>query len=162
MTCTRPDVAYALGVISRYQANPGEEHWNVVTTILKYLRRTKDQFLTYGDSELKLEGYTVQVSLQIDDSKSVSGYVFTLNSDVVSWKFSKEAIVVDLVTEIEYIVASEATKEAVWMEKFLTEFGVVPSIEGTVLLLCDNNGVIAPAQNQDHTKSPNTFCEGIT
>lgn len=36
MTCTRPDVAYALGVVSRYQANPGEEHWKVVKNILKY------------------------------------------------------------------------------------------------------------------------------
>ncbi|XP_070039071.1 uncharacterized protein [Nicotiana tomentosiformis] len=47
MTCTRPDVAYAFGVTSRYQENPSEEHWKVVKTILKYLRRTKDQFLIY-------------------------------------------------------------------------------------------------------------------
>ena len=43
MTCTRPDVAYSLGVVSRYQFDPGENHWKVVKTILKYLKNTKDQ-----------------------------------------------------------------------------------------------------------------------
>ncbi|KAL0325267.1 UNVERIFIED_CONTAM: Copia protein, partial [Sesamum radiatum] len=46
--CTRPDIAYALSVTSRYQACAGEAHWTVVKTILKYLRRTKDVSLVYG------------------------------------------------------------------------------------------------------------------
>ena len=48
MTCTRPDVAYSLGVVSRYQSDPGQAHWKVVKTILKYLRNTRDQWLVYG------------------------------------------------------------------------------------------------------------------
>src|SRR5665213_2059729 len=48
MICTRPDVSYALSVLSRYQSNPVDPHWQAVKTILKYLRRTKDQFLVYG------------------------------------------------------------------------------------------------------------------
>ena len=58
MLCTRPDVVYSLGVISRYQSDPREVHWKVVKTILKYLRNTKDQWLIYGESDLKLMGYT--------------------------------------------------------------------------------------------------------
>ena len=58
MLCTRPDVAYALGIVSRFQADPGEDHWKVVKNILKYLRRTKDIFLVYGGSNLKLESYS--------------------------------------------------------------------------------------------------------
>ena len=58
MTCTRPDVAYSLGVVSRYQSDPGENHWKVVKTILKYLRNTKDQWLVYGESDLRLIGFT--------------------------------------------------------------------------------------------------------
>ncbi|XP_070049076.1 secreted RxLR effector protein 161-like [Nicotiana tomentosiformis] len=144
ITYTHPDMAYALGVTSQYQANPGEEHWKVVKTILKYLRRTKDQFLIYGDSELKLEGYTdASFSSDRDDSKSISGYVFTLNGGAVSWKSSKQATVVDSVTEVEYIAASEAAKEAIWMKTLLTELGMVPSIKGAVSLLCDNTGAIA-------------------
>ena len=113
MLCTRPDVAYALGIVSRFQADPGEDHWKAMKNILKYLRRTKDIFLVYGGSELKLEGYT-DSSFQSDpdDSKSTSGYVFTLNGGAVSWKSTKQPTVADSVTEVEYIVASEATKEA--------------------------------------------------
>ena len=54
MLCTRPDVAFALSVTSRFQANPGESHWEAVKCILKYLRRTKDLFMVYGRGELKL------------------------------------------------------------------------------------------------------------
>ena len=54
MLCTRPDVAFALSVTSRFQANPCESHWEAVKCILKYFRRTKDLFLVYGGEELKL------------------------------------------------------------------------------------------------------------
>ena len=54
MLCTRPNVAFALSVTSRFQANPGESHWEAVKCILKYLRRTEDLFLVYGGEELKL------------------------------------------------------------------------------------------------------------
>lgn len=163
MTFTRPNVAYALGVTSQYQANPGEEHWKVVKTILKYLRRTKDQFLICGDFELKLKGYSdASFASDKDDSKSISGYVFTLNGGAVSWKSSKQATIADSTTEAEYIAASEAAKEGVWMKKFIFELGVVPSIEESVPLLCDNNGLLLKQRNQDHTRSPNIFCESIT
>ena len=66
---TRPDVAYALNVTSRYQANPGPMDWKVVKDILKYLRRIKNLFMVYGDGELKLEGYTdSSFQCDIDDA----------------------------------------------------------------------------------------------
>ena len=58
MLCTRPDIAYAVSVTSRFQSNPGLVHWVVVKTILKYLRRTKDLVLTYGGDDLQLTGFT--------------------------------------------------------------------------------------------------------
>ena len=89
MLCTRPDVAYALSVMRRFQANIGERYWEVVKCILKYLRRIKDLFLIYGGEELKLQGYT-DSSFQSDpdDSRS-SGFLFTSNGGAVSWKSSK-------------------------------------------------------------------------
>ncbi|CAL0306193.1 unnamed protein product [Lupinus luteus] len=155
MTCTHPNIAYALGVISQYQANPGEEHWKMVKTILKYLRKTKDQFLIYGDFELKLKGY-IDASFTSDknDSKYVSGYVFTFNGGAVSWKSFKQATVAYSITEVEYIAASEAAKETVWMKKFISKLGVVPSIEEPIPLLCENNGAIAQAkESRSHQKS---------
>ena len=100
--------------MSRFQADPGEDHWKAVKNILKYLRRTKYVFLVYGESELKLEGYTdSNFQSDPDDSKSTLGYVFTLYGGAVSWKSAKQPTVADLVTEAEYIAVSEATKEAV-------------------------------------------------
>ncbi|KAL0402207.1 UNVERIFIED_CONTAM: Retrovirus-related Pol polyprotein from transposon TNT 1-94 [Sesamum latifolium] len=89
--CTRPDVAYALSVTSRYQACAGEAHWSAVKSILKYLKRTKDMFLIYGGGELILKGYS-DASFQSDDddAKSQSGFVFKLNGGVAAWKSSKQ------------------------------------------------------------------------
>ncbi|KAL0405756.1 UNVERIFIED_CONTAM: Retrovirus-related Pol polyprotein from transposon TNT 1-94 [Sesamum latifolium] len=83
--CTRPDIAFALSVTSRYQACVGEAHWTAVKTILKYLRRTKDMFLVYDGGELILEGYS-DASFQSDedDAKSQSGFVFKLNGGMVA------------------------------------------------------------------------------
>ncbi|KAL0373372.1 UNVERIFIED_CONTAM: Retrovirus-related Pol polyprotein from transposon TNT 1-94 [Sesamum radiatum] len=88
--CTRPDVAYALSVTSRYQACAEEAYWGAVKSILKYLKRTKDMFLIYDGGELILEGYS-DASFQSDDddAKSQSSFVFKLNSGVVAWKSSK-------------------------------------------------------------------------
>ncbi|KAL0433457.1 UNVERIFIED_CONTAM: Retrovirus-related Pol polyprotein from transposon TNT 1-94 [Sesamum latifolium] len=82
--CTRPDIAYALSVTSRYQACAGEAHWGAVKSVLKYLKRTKDMFLIYGGGELILEGYS-DASFQSDDddAKFQSGFVFKLNGGVV-------------------------------------------------------------------------------
>ncbi|GJR32736.1 hypothetical protein Tco_1108968, partial [Tanacetum coccineum] len=66
MTCTRPDVSFALSMVSRHQQNPGEGHWTAIKNILKYLRNTKDRFLVYGgEKELRVTGYC-DASWQID------------------------------------------------------------------------------------------------
>ena len=91
MICTRPDISYAHSITSRYQSDPGEGHWTTVKNVFKYLRRTKGMFLVYGgEEELVVTGYT-DASFQTDqdDSKSQSGYVFTINGGAVSWKSSK-------------------------------------------------------------------------
>ena len=72
--------------------------------------------------------------------------MFCINAGAVSWKSSKKDTVADSITETEYIAASEAAKEAVWIRKFITELGVVPSIADPIELYCDNNGAIAQAK----------------
>ena len=113
-------------------------------------------FLVYGGSEeLIVKGYT-DASFQTDqdDSKSQPGYVFCLNGGAVSWKSSKQEMVVDSTIEAEYIVASEAAKEAVWIKKFISELGVVPSCSSPIDLYCDNSGSIPQAKEPRlHQKS---------
>ena len=104
MLCTRPDVAFAVSVTSRFQSIYGEERWVAVKNILKYLRRTKDSFLVYGDGDLQISGYT-DASFQSDkdDCKSQSGFFFIMNGGAVVWKSSKQDTTADSTTEAEYI-----------------------------------------------------------
>ena len=145
MTCTRPDVAYALSMTSRHQATPGPEHWTAVKNILRYLKRTKNKFLVFGGQrELIVEGYTdASFMSDPDDRRSQSGYVFLLNGGAVSWRSWKQSTTADSTTSAEVMAAAEASKEGVWIKKFLEELGVVPSSEGPLELFCDNSGSIS-------------------
>ncbi|KAL0404109.1 UNVERIFIED_CONTAM: Retrovirus-related Pol polyprotein from transposon TNT 1-94 [Sesamum radiatum] len=148
---TRPHVAYALSVMSRYQACAVEVHWNTVKTILKYLKRTKDIFLIYGDGELILKGYN-DASFQSDDddAKSQSGFVFKLNCGVEVWNNSKEATTADSTMEPEYIAAFEGGLD----EKLHPRVGCGPSIAEPVVIFYDNNRVIAQAKEpRSHHRS---------
>ena len=85
MTCTRPNILYALSMVSWYQENPRDNHWTVVKNILKYLKINKDMFLIYGvKDELRVTGYT-DASFQADRDNSCwqSGCMFLLNGGVV-------------------------------------------------------------------------------
>jgi hypothetical protein len=128
-----------------------------VKNILKYLSRTKDQFLVYGggNSELAVTGYTdASFQTDADDFKSQTGYVFILNGGAVVWKSSKQETTADSTTEAEYIAASEAAKEAVWIRKFVGELGVVPSMADPITLHCDSTGAIAQAMEpRSHNRS---------
>ncbi|KAL0368319.1 UNVERIFIED_CONTAM: Secreted RxLR effector protein [Sesamum calycinum] len=94
-----------------------EAHWRAFKTILNYLRKTKDMFLIYSGGELVLKGYN-DASFQSNDgdAKSQSGFVFKLNGGVVAWKSSNQATTANSTMEVEYIAASEAAKEAVWIK----------------------------------------------
>ncbi|XP_043710428.1 secreted RxLR effector protein 161-like [Telopea speciosissima] len=75
MLCTRPDICYVVGIVSRFQSNLGKEHWTTIKNILKYLRKTKDCFLVYESDELLVVGYTESdFQTDKDDRKSTSDY----------------------------------------------------------------------------------------
>ncbi|GJT88916.1 hypothetical protein Tco_1070633 [Tanacetum coccineum] len=107
-----------LDVTSRFQQSPGECHWTVVKNIMKYLRNTKDMFLFYG-SNLKGE---LRVTCAID------------------WKSANQSTTTMSSTEAEYIFASEAAMEAVWIRKFIDGFGVVPTNKEPMETYCDIHG----------------------
>src|ERR1051325_9452532 len=144
MLCTRPDICYAVGIVSRYQSTPGYEHWTAVKNILKYLRRTRDYMLIYGKGDLILQGYTdSDFQTDIDSRKSTSGSVFILNKGAIVWRSIKQSCIADSTMEAEYVAACEAAKEAVWLRKFLIDLEVVPDMQLPITLYCDNSGAVA-------------------
>ena len=103
--------------------------------------------LIFGDSELKVRGYTdANFQTDKDDYRSQLGLIFLLKGGAVSWKSSKQSTIADSTIEVEYIAASEAAKEAVWMHKFITMVEVVPSNIELITVYCDNNGAIMQAK----------------
>ena len=155
MLCTRPDICFVVAMVSRYQSNPEQELWTVVKHIFKYLKRTRDYMLVYQADSLVPLGY-IDLDFQSDkDSrKSTSGYVFTLWSEAISWRSIKQSCIVDSIMEVDYVAASKATKEEIWLRNFLLDLGVVPSMQLPITLYCDNSGAVA------NSKEPRTHKKG--
>ena len=96
-----------------------------------------------GQSEHCVKGYT-DASFQTDwdDLKSQSAFVYMMNGGAICWKSSKQSVTADSTTEAEYIAASEAAKEAVWIRQFLEGLRVVPIAADPIPLFCDNSGAV--------------------
>ena len=116
MVCIRPDIAHAMGVVSRYMNNLGKEHWKAVQWILRYLRGTTSHALCFGGLHIVLHGY-VNADMAGDtyNGRSTIVHDFTVGATTVSW-ISKLQKCFSLSTrEVEYLVATEAIKEMIWL-----------------------------------------------
>nr|GEW30138.1 hypothetical protein [Tanacetum cinerariifolium] len=159
--CTRPDVAFAQNMTSRFQQNLSEEHWTLLKIFFKFLQNTKDMFLVYGgnmERELSVSCYTDDGYLtDADNLKSQAGYVLVLNRGAVDWKSTKQSIFATSSTDAEYIAAFDASKEAVWIHKFISGLGNFPTIKEPISMYCDNTGAIAIAKDDGVTKGARHF-----
>ena len=145
MVCTRPYIAHAVGVVSRYMNNPGKEHWMAVKWILRYLRGTTNQELCFGGSNIALQGYVdADMAGDRDNRRSTTGYVFTVGGTAVSWVSKIQSVVALSTTEAEYVSATKASKEMIWLQRFTDELGKKHDM-GT--LYNDSQSVIHLAKN---------------
>ena len=126
MLCTRLDIYYAMGIVCKYQSNPRLDHYTTIKIILKYIRGTRDQMLDFQTDK--------------DYRKSISRSVSTLNEKIVVWRSIKQGCIADSTMEAEYVAACVTTKEAVWLRKFLHDLEVVPNMNMSITLYCDNRG----------------------
>ena len=85
MVCTRPDIAHAVGVVSRFMSRPGKQHWEAVKWILRYLKGSSDTCLCFTGASLKLQDYVdADFAGDIDSRKSIIGFDFTLGGTTIS------------------------------------------------------------------------------
>lgn len=152
MVCTRPDIAYAVGVTSRFLANPGKGHWEAVKWILRYLRGTSKICLSFGDGPSILSGYTdADYARDIDARRSTSGFVLTFAGGAVSWQSRLHKCISLSTTESEYIATTEVCKEMLWMQRFLKELGLK---QDDYVVYCDSQSAIHLCKNPSfHSKS---------
>ena len=145
MICTRPDIAHAVGVVSRYMANPGREHWNSVKRILRYVKGTSDAALCYEGSKFTVRGYVdSDYAGDLDKRKSTTGYVFTIAGGAVSWVSKLQTVVALSTTETKYMAATQACKKAIWIRRFIEELG---HKQEKILLHCDSQSALHIARN---------------
>ena len=152
--CTRPDICYSIGTVSRYQSNPRPKHWQAVKHILKYLWRTRDYMLVYYCEGLIPISYTnsyFQSDLYF--KKSTSCCIFTLEGGAISWRSVNQSSIADSTMEAEYVTACEAAKEAIWLKKFLFDLGVMRMEQVPITLFCENSGAVAQSKDpRNHKK----------
>ena len=110
--------------------------------------------LVYQDESLEPIGYTdSDFQSDIESRNSTSGSVYTLGGGAISWSV-KQSSIIDSTMDVEYIAASEAAKEVVWLKNFLMDLEVVPTAQSTITLYCDNSGAVA------NTKEPRSHKRG--
>jgi hypothetical protein len=117
---------FAVGMVSRYQSNPGPTQWVALKHILKYLHRTTDYMLVYHCEDLTTTGYTdSDFQSDRDSQKSTSRYVYTLDEGAISWRSVKQFYIADSTMEAEYVATCKAANEAIRLKNFLADLGVI-------------------------------------
>jgi len=144
----------AVGMLGRYQSNPGLDHWKVAKKVLRYLQGTKDHMLTYKRSDhLEVIGYTDSDFADcVDTRKSTFGYVYLLVRGAISWKSTKQTVIVASTMEAEFVACFEATVQANWLRNFVSGLGIVDSIAKPLRIYCDNSASVFFSNNDKYSK----------
>lgn len=145
---TRPDIAYAVSIVSRFSDNPGIAHWNAVKRIYQYLAGTADLALTFGHKPRELEGYSDADGSMHEDRHAISGYAFMIDGGAVSWSSKQQEIIALSTTEAEYVAQTHAAKEALWLRSLIGQ--IFGGLEKPTTLYADNQSAIALAQDQQY------------
>ncbi|RVW97032.1 Retrovirus-related Pol polyprotein from transposon TNT 1-94 [Vitis vinifera] len=154
--CTRPDIAYIVGMLGRYLSNPGMDHWKKAKRVMWYLQRTKDYMLTYRrSSHLEIVGYSdSDFAGCLDSRRSTSGYIFMLAGGAISWKSVKQTLIASFTMEAEFIACYEASNHGIWLWNFVTQLRIVDGIEKPLRINCDNKAAeLYSKNNRSSSKS---------
>ncbi|XP_075515339.1 secreted RxLR effector protein 161-like [Primulina tabacum] len=140
MICTRPDLAYAVSLVSRYISKPGRNHWEAMKWIFRYLRGTLGVGLLYGkrkESTEVIEGHVdADYAGCLDSRRLLTCYVFKYHGNVVSWKCNLQQVVTLSTTEVEFIAVTEVIKEALWISGMVAE--LKPQETAIAKVYCDS------------------------
>ncbi len=119
---TRPDISYAVGVLSKYMSAPGEEHWIAAKRVLRYLSGTKNLGVVYGQGSPGVSAFSdSDFAGDVDSRKSTTGVVVVMNGGPVLWVSKQQTVVAASTCEAEYIAAAFAAKEVLWLSALLAE-----------------------------------------
>jgi hypothetical protein len=152
---TRPNISFAVSVVSRYMHDPREGHMDAVYQILRYLKNAPGKGLIFRkNGHLNIEGYCDSDWASCpDDKKSTSGYCMFVGGNLVSWKSKKQTVVARSTAEAEYRAMALGVTKMLWLRALLVELKVDQRAQ--MKLWCDNKYAISIANNpvqHDRTK----------
>jgi hypothetical protein len=149
---TRPDLAFAVGVVSRFMEAPSKDHWAAVKHILRYVKGTIKFGCKYGrGTNLKpfLIGFSnSDFAGDSEDRKSTTGMVYFLGKNLVTWTSQKQKIVALSSCEAEYVAGAAAACQGIWLSRLVGD--LMGTKETPVKLLMDNMSAIALSKNPVH------------
>lgn len=144
---TRPDIAFAVNDVSRFNSNYNMAHWQAVKRIFRYLRGTIDYKLHYtkGGND-GIVGYCdADYASDLGERRSCTGYVFKLSNAAITWYSKRQPTVALSTTEAEYLSMSAAVREALWLKQFMKELH--SKLDKTITINCDNSSSIDLAES---------------
>ncbi|KAL4029610.1 hypothetical protein IC575_007830 [Cucumis melo] len=152
---TRPDISFAVSVVSQFMQAPYEKHMEAVNRILRYLKNTPGKGLMFRKTNRKtIEAYTdSDWAGSVIDRKSTSGYCTFVWGNLVTWRSKKQSVVARSSAEAEYRAMSLGICEEIWLQKVLSDLH--QECETPLKLFCDNKAAISIANNpvqHDRTK----------
>lgn len=144
---TRPNLSYAVGVLSRYMQSPRTSHGAAMKHVLRYLQGTKSYGLNFKrEGDKKLVGFSDSShDISLDDGKSTAGHIFYFGTSPISWCSQKQPTVALSSCEAEFMAATAAACQAIWLQDLLHE--VTGWEQESVKLLVDNQSAIALTKN---------------
>jgi hypothetical protein len=157
MLGTRPDLAYAIGKLSRFSANPSPDHLAALDRVFAYINHTKDFCLKYtkgdGENEANFTGYVDSDHAGDEtDRRSVAGYVFSLGNTAFSWYSKKQSSVATSTMEAELVAIFQGAQQCAWIRLFFEQIGF--PLEGPLTIFSDSQSAIAVATGQQtHQRS---------
>lgn len=152
MVCTRPDIAFAVGVASRKLENPCKADWLKVKRILRYLKGTSTLGVEYRRDVSRgiLEGFSdADHGGDVSTGRSTSGVVCRYAGGAISWMSQRQTSVAISTTEAELVAASEGAREIVWLKRIL---GDLTTLVETPYLSVDNEAAVRLAYNPEFHK----------
>ena len=156
MTATRPDLSFAVSLLSQFMSKPSYIHFKLAENTLRYLKHTMNFSLNFikSSDRLALCGYADADWANAPDCKSISGYCFSLNDNksMICWKTEKQSTVAHSSCESEYISLSASVSESRWLLKLLKDLNLEEINKDTVNILVDNQSAIALGKNPVHHK----------
>ena len=139
--CTRPDISYAASYLARYMVAPLTHHWELAMKVVSYLICTSTVGIELGGNPTGLEIWVDSSWGDCKDTRrSTTGYIVMLDGSPVGWISHRQATIALSTLQGEYMSASEAAREAIWLRGLLGELGM--AVSGPTTLWCDNQGAI--------------------